>query len=992
MSRTEMSASTVLTAPDLMPIALRAFTAPEQSGGVSNIAGLSGLRPSNLTLVFDCETSTDAAQRLRFGAYQIRKGDRLHERGLFYEPDALSPEEVNMLSRWTSANQLRLLTRAEFVEGIFFPIGYDNQASIVGLNLPFDLSRIAIAHGSARGKMRGGFSFILSPSTRRPRAQVKHLSARAALIRFTHPGKQLTPRGMRRRMIQVQPHRGFFVDVKTLAAALTSSSHSLASLGKFLGIQHRKLEVEEHGGPLTADYIGYAVQDVQATWECYRELLRRYHAHGLTETAAHKIKSEAGVGKAYLRQMGISPWRQLQPECPPELIGIIMSTYYGGRSEVRIRRKLARVLYCDFLSMYPTVCTLMGLWKFVIANKMIWHDSTIETRELLDKSTIADLHDPQAWARLATLVRIAPQCDILPVRAPYGGESQSTIGLNFLTSEKAQWFTLADCIASKLLNGRPPRVLEAITFEPEGLQAGLQSVSIGGREAYRVDPTADDFYRTIIDLRSAVKDQIKEAKKNGTLEEIAHLNSLQLALKILANATSYGIFMELNVEELDGKDTVRCYGMDRQSFSVQTNKLETPGTYFHPLLATLITGAARLMLALTERLVLDAGIDWAFCDTDSMAPAQPANMPEAEFLERAQAVRSWFEPLNPYKAKGELLKLEDANLVLDSSGAMEPLFCFAISAKRYVLFNLDSARRPVIRKASAHGLGHLMAPYPETDAPATIPAPRVSLADIGVERWQYDLWCRIVSAALAGHPDSPDLDFHPALNQPAISRYGATTPALLRWFDSHNRNRPYTDQVRPFGFMTALHGTRNVQVQSAWEQEPSAKPRKLRRIRPIAPYHKEPAAAAAVAFDRETGQAVPARQLATYREALAQYHLHPEAKFLGGDFIDRGPTRRRHIQVLGITYIGKEANRWEEQFFLGADEGAVISYGAAPWDREAVEERVRQACHKHGQRAMARASKSSLRDVSMIMGGGRKVSQRTLARLDRVARSLAMVP
>jgi hypothetical protein len=81
MSRTEMSESNVLPAPELMPIALRAFTALEQSEGVSNITGPSGLRPSDLTLVFDCETSTDAAQRLRFGAYQIRKGDQLSRAG-----------------------------------------------------------------------------------------------------------------------------------------------------------------------------------------------------------------------------------------------------------------------------------------------------------------------------------------------------------------------------------------------------------------------------------------------------------------------------------------------------------------------------------------------------------------------------------------------------------------------------------------------------------------------------------------------------------------------------------------------------------------------------------------------------------------------------------------------------------------------------------------------------------------------------------------------
>jgi hypothetical protein len=62
---------------------------------------------------------------------------------------------------------------------------------------------------------------------------------------------------------------------------------------------------------------------------------------------------------------------------------------------VHIRRRAAPVLYCDFLSMYPTVCTLMGLWQFVIADGIGWRDSTGETRKLLDKLTIADLDNPR---------------------------------------------------------------------------------------------------------------------------------------------------------------------------------------------------------------------------------------------------------------------------------------------------------------------------------------------------------------------------------------------------------------------------------------------------------------------------------------------------------------------------------------------------------------------------------------------------------------------
>ena len=158
------SASTALARPEPMLIGLRAYTASEKSERLVNVIR-PGFGPSDWTLIFDCETSTDDAQRLRFGAYQVRKGHRLHEQGLFYEPGALTQDEVDLLARWATANDMRLLTRADFVEEVFFPIGYDRHAMIVGMNLPFDISRIAISHGSARGKMRGGFSFQLSPST-----------------------------------------------------------------------------------------------------------------------------------------------------------------------------------------------------------------------------------------------------------------------------------------------------------------------------------------------------------------------------------------------------------------------------------------------------------------------------------------------------------------------------------------------------------------------------------------------------------------------------------------------------------------------------------------------------------------------------------------------------------------------------------------------------------------------------------------------------------
>src|SRR5262249_37877882 len=149
----------------------------------------------------------------------------------------------------------------------------------------------------------------------------------------------------------------------------------------------------------------------------------------------------------------------MQPDFPPELIGIIMSTYYGGRAEVHLRREIRQIVYADFRAMYPSTCALMGLWDFVIAKGVTWQETTESTRLLLDTVTLRDLQVPSFWRSLRTLVQVQPDGDIFPVRARYNG-SQFNIGVNYLSSELPMWFTLADCIASKLLVGKVPKILK----------------------------------------------------------------------------------------------------------------------------------------------------------------------------------------------------------------------------------------------------------------------------------------------------------------------------------------------------------------------------------------------------------------------------------------------------------------------------------------------------------------------------------------------------
>ena len=355
--------------------------------------------------------------------------------------------------------------------------------------------------------------------------------------------------------------------------------------------------------------------------------------------------------------------------------------------------------------MYPTVNALMGLWDFIIGHGMTVHETTEETQALLDGIMIQDLQRPATWRKLRTLVHLVPQDDVLPARRKYDDQS-FTIGLNYLKAPGPLWYTIADCIDAKLLTGRSPRIDRALTYRPGPLQEGLTPTKILDRGDFTIDPTSEDFFTRLVDLRD-------EARARG--------DTTEKALKIIANSTSYGIFIEVNRDDGPKAKRLSVFGPNGERRRIRTKAIEDPGRYFNPVLGVLITGAARLMLGIAEKLTLDLGLDWAFCDTDSLAIVRPDGMSRREFHRRARGVVDWFVPLNPYRKPGLILKVEDLNRGIDSE-KLEPVYCYAISAKRYALFN-RRGNKIVLRKASAHGLGHLLDPYPESEAPSDIPTP-----------------------------------------------------------------------------------------------------------------------------------------------------------------------------------------------------------------------------------------------------------------------------
>ena len=346
----------------------------------------------------------------------------------------------------------------------------------------------------------------------------------------------------------------------------------------------------------------------------------------------------------------------------------------------------------------------------------------------------------------------------------------------------------------------------------------------------------------------------------------------------------------------------------------------------------------------------------------------------------------WFGRLNPYSFPGSILKVEDVNCKLEDTRIRQPLFVWAVSAKRYALFNVEDGQ-PVIRKASAHGLGHLQAPYDNKEPAQGIPAPREKLAKIGVKHWQHDLWWVIAKAAIDGHPDNVKINFHPALKMPAASQYAATTPKYLRWFDQYNDGLSYPRKLKPFGFVSAFS------ARPLIDEPPSnsgrSRSRASRSLKPVAPFNKNPVIAAKNAFDRITREPIPVDNLKTYQQALAQYHLHPEDKFLNGDFLDRGPTIRRHVRVTEIEYIGKESNRWEDQYYFGFDPEEEIHYGSRPVAAGTLLNAVKAIVAAQGLRAVAKEFQISRTKLSKLLEN--ELSGCTTAFLQRIFRIVSEI-
>jgi hypothetical protein len=811
----------------------------------------------NLVFVFDTETTTDQYQDLLFGSYGIWENDRLKEFGVFHE-NGLDQTKLDILSDYAKKKHTKLITKSEFLE-LFMEYVYKRRAICIGFNLPFDISRVALKYGISRNRKdangviksnKNAFSFKLSDNILYPRITIEHIDSKRALINFTNPYAKNF-----RHFKKFSKFQGIFVDLRMLAFALTDDTHSLESACELFKVEHKKFRAEEHG-KITPEYIQYNMNDVFATYDLFIALKNEFAQYHLP-TPLNKLFSPASLGKEYFKEMRIMPFLERNPDFPKSTLGWIMTTYYGGRTEVHMRKKPVKVSYIDFTSMYPTMFVLLGLWDFVISDNI---DVTEDNKfvEFVKTIKLNDLTNKGIWKKLNGIALIEPDKDILPLRAKYGNKTAYNIGLNYAEG-KGIWYAYPDIIASILLTGKVPRIVKAYNFVPKGKQKDLKTVNLLGKE---LQPAKEDFIRYLIEHRLEVKKKLEVDPTNSMLEKEAFI------AKIIANTAAYGIFVEVNT--VNEKCKVSAYGLDHRICEVK--KTERFGRAFNPILATTLTAGSRLVLAMVEAFVKERGGYFAYCDTDAL-------FINPELVGKVQA---FFNPLNPYSIDVNLFKVEKN----DDRIRLHDVWFYAISAKRYCLYELDENGSITILKHSSHGLGGILG--------------------MG-EQEAKDVWIDI-------------LNYHygklskEALEQKYSDKYvmgklALTSPFILRRFKKINQD----SRIKPFNFVIVGIGYRT-------------NPSSNESVIPMIPFTKKIDQAPYAPFvDYKTGVECKDNTKFYWKplsEYIFDYMNHNDNKYDG----DIGELKRKHVFIDGVDLIGKESNNLEQSEVIGVSDDDYVIY------------------------------------------------------------------
>ena len=358
--------------------------------------------------------------------------------------------------------------------------------------------------------------------------------------------------------------------------------------------------------------------------------------------------------------------------------------------------------------------------------------------------------------------------------------------------------------------------------------------------------------------------------------------------------------------------------------------LEKEGPWFFAPLASLITSAGRLLLAMTEECVQEKKGTYLFCDTDSLAIVSSKNggklaIPGSAGVRiltwaEVQEIVERFASLNPYDpkaVKGSILNLVDANFVINGKRTQRQLYGYSIAAKRYSLYEKVGKSDIKIIDPKAHGIGFL---YPPADSPDDW--------EEGAPKWIFEFWDCIVRNALKLRPKKPNW-----LDVPQMMRLTITTCNVLEMLGDWEIARPYNFLFLPmidpmFGYVAPKQSNENILLVCPF----SSKQLEWFDLKCV---NVHTGKEYKLLNCKDHGQNIPPNAVfpSQFARLLLQYQRHPEAKSLAPDGTTCQPEtigllKRAHVIAGDIRYVGKETDRkWEEGQDISVLEFAATEYG-----------------------------------------------------------------
>jgi len=935
---------------------------------------------------------------LLFGAYICAHLEGVqwvaNEIGLFGRDD--HPKGTRVLERFVKGSNFELGTVEQFRRRVFLKY-LKAGGLIVAYDAPAEISQIAVKWNKST-KQRHAFSFYfrlfrdkktgkLRPSGFEPGLSIESLDAAKAIYRLI---KYKFHEDDAERDEEQQSSDVHVLDLKTLTAVLTGQAYTFSSASEIFGTPASK--ARKTSGRVTKPAIERLLRDVTGELELLNRLKRELEKHPV-DLVPERCYSSATLAKGYFSEMGLKP-PQEKFKIPDRINGIALQAFAAGRAECLIRGTPIPVSYVDVHAQFPAVSSLLNCREILCAESLEFADFTAGARGVVERVTLEDCLGLDLWEQLRWFALVEPQEDVVPMGAKFGksGDSDPTLGWDFLTSKQPVWITGPDAVAAKLISGKPLKILEAIAVTPHGVQSGLKPVKL--YDQLDLDPLRDDLAVKLVELRASLKDQNPK---------------LASGLKVAANSAAFGLLCQMNVKDLDPPASLHVFS-GQADYPTPTEKVwEEPAELFCPVIAALVTGGSHLLCAMLERAVRDMGGQIAAMDTDSamivstkdggLVPCAggphrlekyhaPSGNAAIKALSRAEVdrIRERFEALNPWRdtLNTPFLKLEKQNFALD--GQRHQLYAYCVSSKLYSLFNLD-VNRLLVRKPSGHGLGFLQAPYSIADWQRR--TGRKWKEDL--PPWIFEAWHLILSRELGLPHVQPRW-----LKQPAVMAVPIATPQALE------RLGRFKDELRPFTVVTVPFPKK--EVSQLWKGLfilPYTEKLDNLHGRPIV----NTVSGGTFYIHDKNSSPLPKPlgwlSLKTMEDEISHLLSRAEAKFCtpnGSTCTSKtiGLLVRRHIVAGEFHYIGKEAStRWAS----GPDLSMMTEAGALdPTDETFREyervvdakylEEIRAEAKQFSTKLLSRQSRVAECAIRSFKNGKNTIKPRTLRKLTRAIHEL----